>query len=206
MAARQAMQALATSSSMRRARHCRSTAAGTPNAPFTNPAFAVLAGAAGTVTVDNSLGQVTASGMQFASNGYQLTGGEIALSGSQASVIRVGDGTAAGASVVATINNVLSGNTQLIKTDAGTLDLAGVNAYTGVTAIQDGGTLRISQEEPIPQAASRPISQCPAANKARLPSSRATLAATRVMKLPEMRSKLLMAYPSVRRLCCRRID
>ncbi|QQO34452.1 autotransporter outer membrane beta-barrel domain-containing protein [Bradyrhizobium diazoefficiens] len=121
------------------------TIAGDINAPFTNAAFAIFAATPGTVTVDNSLGQVSASGMQFASNGYHLVGGEIALAGSPSSIIRVGDGTAPGASYVATIDNVLSGNTQLVKTDLGTLVLNGINTYTNGAAI-NGGTLRISQD------------------------------------------------------------
>ncbi|MDH2402039.1 autotransporter outer membrane beta-barrel domain-containing protein [Bradyrhizobium sp. SSUT18] len=121
------------------------TGTGTVNAPFTDAAFAIFAGIGGTVTVDNSLGQVTAAGMQFAADGYHLTGGAIALSGSPTSIIRVGDGTLTGASFIATIDNVLSGNTQLVKTDLGTLVLTGANTYTGGTAVQ-GGTLRISSD------------------------------------------------------------
>ncbi|MCA6125775.1 autotransporter outer membrane beta-barrel domain-containing protein [Bradyrhizobium sp. WSM 1704] len=128
------------------------TISGDINAPFTNAAFAVFAATPGTVTVDNSLGQVSASGMQFASNGYHVLGGEIALAGSPSSVIRVGDGTAAGAGYVAAIDNVLSGNTQLAKTDLGTLILNGINTYTGGTAI-NGGTLRISQDANLGAAA-----------------------------------------------------
>ncbi len=118
---------------------------GVVNAPYANGSFAIFSAAPGTVTVDNSLGQVTATGMQFASSGYHLVGGEIALVGSPTSVIRVGDGTLAGTSFVATIDNVLSGNTQLVKTDSGKLVLNGINTYTGGTAI-NGGTLVISSD------------------------------------------------------------
>lgn len=118
---------------------------GVVNAPYANGSFAIFSAMPGTVTVDNSLGQVTATGMQFASNGYHLLGGEIALVGSPTSVIRVGDGTLAGASFVATIDNVLSGNTQLVKTDLGKLVLNGINTYTGGTAI-NGATLAISSD------------------------------------------------------------
>lgn len=118
---------------------------GVVNAPYANGSFAIFSAVPGTVTVDNSLGQVTAIGMQFASNGYHLLGGEIALVGSPTSIIRVGDGTLLGASFVATIDNVLSGNTQLVKTDLGKLVLNGINTYTGGTAI-NGGTLAISSD------------------------------------------------------------
>ncbi len=120
------------------------TADGTINAPYSNGAFAVFAGAPGTVTVDNSLGQVSASGMQFAANGYHLVGGAIALNGAP-TIIRIGDGTAAGAGYVATIDNVLTGNSQLVKADLGTLVLNGVNTYTGGTTVT-GGTLSISSD------------------------------------------------------------
>ncbi|MGY4500568.1 fibronectin-binding autotransporter adhesin [Bradyrhizobium sp. GM24.11] len=118
---------------------------GVVNAPYANGSFAIFSAVPGTVTVDNSLGQVTALGMQFASNGYHLTGGEIALVGSPTSIIRVGDGTLVGAGFIATIDNVLSGNTQLVKTDLGKLALNGANTYTGGTAV-NGGTLSISSD------------------------------------------------------------
>jgi fibronectin-binding autotransporter adhesin len=119
-------------------------ASGKVNAAYSDGAFAVFGGTGGTVTVDNSLGQVSAGGMQFAANGYTLTGGSIALTGSQ-STIRVGDGSTAGAGFTATINAALTGDTQLLKTDAGTLVLGGINSYTGGTAI-NGGTLQISAD------------------------------------------------------------
>jgi len=118
---------------------------GTPNAPYTNSAFAVFQGAPGTVTVDNGLGQVQASGMQFATNGYHLIGNAIELTGAPQSIVRVGDGTSDGAAYVATIDNALTGNTELVKTDLGTLVLNGSNTYAGGTAIQ-GGTIRISSD------------------------------------------------------------
>jgi fibronectin-binding autotransporter adhesin len=122
------------------------TNTGALNAPWTNAAFAIFEAAPGTVTVDNGLGQVTASGMQFASNGYLITGGPITLvettTGSGQTIIRVGDGTAAGAAMTATIASVLQGGTQLVKTDLGTLVLSGVNTYSGGTAIS-GGTLQL---------------------------------------------------------------
>ncbi|WP_265919827.1 autotransporter outer membrane beta-barrel domain-containing protein [Cupriavidus nantongensis] len=118
---------------------------GTPNAPFTDSAFAVFQGAPGTVTVDNSLGQVLASGMQFATSGYHLLGNPIELTGAPQSIVRVGDGTIDGAAYAVTVDNALTGNTQLVKTDLGTLALNGNNTYAGGTVIQ-GGTVRIASD------------------------------------------------------------
>ena len=52
---------------------------GALNAPWVNGEFALFEAAPGTVTVDNSLGQVVASGMQFAVGGYTLTGEPVTL-------------------------------------------------------------------------------------------------------------------------------
>jgi fibronectin-binding autotransporter adhesin len=117
---------------------------GSANAPFTDAAFAVFSGLPGTVTVDASLGTVTASGMQFASDGYVIDGDPIILTGVQ-SVIRVGDGTTAGAGYTATIESALAGASQLVKSDLGTLVLTGVNTYAGGTAV-NSGTLQISAD------------------------------------------------------------
>ncbi len=119
---------------------------GALNAPWANAEFAIFEAAPGTVTVDNSLGQVEASGLQFAVGGYTLTGGPITLveteAGSGATVVRVGDGTTAGAGLTATIGSVLQGTTQLVKDDLGVLVLTGANTYTGGTTI-NAGTLQL---------------------------------------------------------------
>lgn len=117
---------------------------GAVNAPFLDNAFAVFMGASGTVTVDNSLGAVNVSGMQFLTDGYVIEGDALNLAGSQAT-IRVGDGTAAGADTTATIASELTGTAQLVKSDLGTLILSGTNSYTGGTAI-NGGVLQISAD------------------------------------------------------------
>ncbi|MBZ9846364.1 autotransporter-associated beta strand repeat-containing protein, partial [Mesorhizobium sp. CA5] len=119
-------------------------ASGNFAAPFANASFAIFQGAAGTVTVDNTNGQVRASGMQFATDGYLVQGGDIGLVGPQ-SIIRVGDGSASGSGYVATIASKLTGATQLVKTDLGTLVLSGANSYSGGTAIY-GGTLQVSTD------------------------------------------------------------
>ncbi|MGA7439955.1 MAG: autotransporter-associated beta strand repeat-containing protein [Luteibacter sp.] len=119
---------------------------GAANASFTDGSFAVFQGAAGTVTVDASKGAINAAGMQFASNGYVVQGDAIHLSGTVAdptqSIIRVGDGSAAGASTIATIDSELTGTAGLVKADTGTLILGSDNTYTGGTTIS-GGTLQV---------------------------------------------------------------
>ncbi|HEY9130406.1 MAG TPA: autotransporter-associated beta strand repeat-containing protein [Dyella sp.] len=119
-------------------------ATGTINAPYSNGSFAVFGGMGGTVTIDNSNGQVTASGMQFETDGYRLTGGAIELAGS-AATIRVGDGTAAGAGMTATIDSALTGGAMLVKDDLGTLVLTGSNTYSGGTDVH-AGTLQVAND------------------------------------------------------------
>ena len=113
-------------------------------------AFAIFGGAPGTVTVDDGLGgsqPVTALGMQFASDGYVINGGVLALvapSPGALSEIRVGDGSAASAGWTATIDNTLTG-LGINKTGAGTLILNGSNAYTQGTTLS-AGTLSVSAD------------------------------------------------------------
>src|SRR3546814_10030010 len=89
--------------------------------------------------------------MQFAADGDEIGGEPLTLVGPQ-STIRVGDGSTAGAAFTATIAADLTGNTQLVKTDAGTLVVSGSNSYTGGTAIE-GGTLAISADVNLGDAA-----------------------------------------------------
>lgn len=125
--------------------------AGELNAAYQSGGFAVFAGAPGTVTVDNSLGQITASGMQFATTGYTIAGDPLQLVGAKATV-RVGDGTDAGASFTATIASQISGTSELVKSDLGTLVLSGDNSYSGGTAIT-GGTLQVAADSALGTAA-----------------------------------------------------
>ncbi|WP_198670318.1 autotransporter domain-containing protein [Dyella sp. C9] len=123
-------------------------AQGTPNAPYADGAFAVFAGNAGTVTIDNSLGAVAAAGLQFATSGYVLQGGTLTLVGSEA-YVRVGEGLSRQllpSTPMATINASIAGGAELIKDDVGTLVLSGVNTYTGGTRIQDG-ILEVSADD-----------------------------------------------------------
>ena len=111
--------------------------------------FVIFGGAAGTVTVDNVGGAqpVTTQGIQFASNGYLLNGdalGLVAATPGALSEVRVGDGSAASAGWVATIDNVLTGN-GLQKTGAGTLILNGANTYTQGTELS-AGVLSVSSD------------------------------------------------------------
>ena len=119
-------------------------ASGALNAPYSNGAFAVFGGTGGTVTVDDSNGQLSASGLQFQADGYRVTGGALALTGGAAS-IRVGDGSAAGASITATIDSVLTGGAMLVKDDLGTLVLTGANLYSGGTTVH-AGTLQVAND------------------------------------------------------------
>jgi autotransporter-associated beta strand protein len=101
-------------------------------------AFAVFQGNAGTATVDNSIGQVTARGMQFVDSGFVVQGDPITLTNNGPATIRVGDGTTSGVNTVATISSVLTGNVGVVKTDLGTLVLTGTNTFTGTTTISQG--------------------------------------------------------------------
>ncbi|WP_404406705.1 autotransporter domain-containing protein [Pelagibacterium halotolerans] len=108
---------------------------GAQSAAYDPDGFLVFAGTAGEVTVDGA-GVSTSAGMQFAVDGYSISGGDIALTG--ATSFRVGDGTSAGADYVATIGSALTGTGSLTKTDLGTLRLTGTNSYTGGTTVSAG--------------------------------------------------------------------
>ncbi|MGE7139307.1 autotransporter domain-containing protein [Luteibacter sp. NPDC031894] len=127
---------------------------GSVTAPMNpQPGFAIFGGAPGTVTIDNTGGAVSATGMQFLSDGYRITGGPLDLVASGGPVIvRVGDGSQAGRDYVATIDSVLTGVQGLTKTDAGTLVLNGANTFAGGVAIH-GGTLSVSDDRNLGDAA-----------------------------------------------------
>ncbi|WP_343518910.1 autotransporter-associated beta strand repeat-containing protein, partial [Sphingomonas sp.] len=115
---------------------------GSINSVYPDGAFAIFMAAPGTVTVETSQGAVNASGMQFASSGYTITGGAIGLTAAD-SIIRVGDGTAAGAGFTATIASDLTGAGNLEKADLGTLVLTGTSTIAGDLAVRTG-TLRLA--------------------------------------------------------------
>jgi outer membrane autotransporter protein len=122
---------------------------GIASGPLQQPGFAIFGGAAGTVVVDNTDGPVIASGMQFASDGYRVSGGTLALVADKASPgpveVRVGDGSGASAGWTATIDSAVAGSDGLAKTGSGTLVLTGANSYGGGTAVR-AGTLQISSD------------------------------------------------------------
>lgn len=102
------------------------------------PAFTVFQGAAGTVTLDDSDGDLAVSGMQFITDGYALEGDGLTLAGTdQLTVIRVGDGSPADVGITATIGADLTSTGDLVKRDGGTLVLTGTNSYRD-TVVVDG--------------------------------------------------------------------
>jgi outer membrane autotransporter protein len=119
--------------------------AGSANGPYDHSAMLIFAGTAGTITVDageaSSLA-VSAGGMQFADGGFVVQGDDLAL-GAGTTVIRVGDGTSAGADYTATIAAKLTGSGGLAKADLGKLILTGANTYSGPTAVR-AGTLAVN--------------------------------------------------------------
>ncbi len=90
------------------------------------------------VTVDDSAGGLIVQGLVFSTDGYMLKGDYFTLEGSKNPTIRVGDGSAAGAGMTATIASELRGNQGLTKIDYGTLVLTGSNSYTGGTTVNQG--------------------------------------------------------------------
>lgn len=141
---------------------------GVINAPYSDNAFAIFMAEGGNVQVDNSLGQVGISGIQFAADGYHLYGDAIALTATwpgytiDNGVITLKDGEIAHSDVApvvnftafmvgdgtedrytATIDNRLTGDSGIVKMGNGTLVLNGDNAYTGKTRVH-GGELVIS--------------------------------------------------------------
>ncbi|WP_194932738.1 autotransporter outer membrane beta-barrel domain-containing protein [Pseudomonas aeruginosa] len=113
------------------------SAIGTVNDGYAAGSFATFTGKPGTVTVDDRYGHILSSGMQFATGGYRLQGDSIGLTLGN-NVFRVGDGTAQGQALVATIDAPLRGTGGLEKTDLGTLVLSGANSYTGSTLVSGG--------------------------------------------------------------------
>lgn len=115
------------------------------------PGFAMFGGEPGVVTVDDSNGSVTATGMQFAVNGYALQGDTLTLvagSGGSAPLIRVGNGSSAGAGITATIGSVITGTAGLTKADYGTLVLTAANTFSGGMTIS-GGTVEVGNDQAL---------------------------------------------------------
>ena len=103
--------------------------------------FAVFAGAAGTVTVDDN---IAVNGMQFMTDGYVIADGSGALVVADAATnLRVDPG------VTATIAETIGGAGGIVKNDTGTLVLSGANSYAGDTRVAFG-TLRVLGGSAIP--------------------------------------------------------
>src|SRR5580765_6372360 len=117
---------------------------GTANTEWRSNRFAVFQGSPGTVIVDDSAGAVIFSGAQFAVDGYVIDGDPLSTDTAD-TILRVGDGTAAGVGMSATINSVIRGSGGLNKSDSGRLILTGANTYSGGTTIS-AGTLSISSD------------------------------------------------------------
>ena len=102
------------------------------------PGVGIFTGAAGVVTIAQP---VSAMGLQFITDGYQVTS-----AGSALTMIARPDGSMPfirvdpGATV--DIGAEIAGTAGLLKADAGTLILSGTNTYTGGTVI-GGGTLQL---------------------------------------------------------------
>lgn len=144
------------------------TATGDGNAPWAQKSFAVFTGNAGTVTVDNAVGEVNFSGAQFDADGYVVKGDALnayattenathagQTPGTGELLLRVGAG-GAGQNYTATIKSIIreastSDKLTLVKTDLGRLILSGDNEYRGGTRI-DGGTLQISSDKNLGQS------------------------------------------------------
>ncbi|MBD2798463.1 autotransporter-associated beta strand repeat-containing protein, partial [Xenorhabdus sp. 18] len=95
---------------------------GSPNSSWKNTdQFAIFAGTAGTVQIDNSGGNVTVNGMQFSTDGYKITGNALTLENDStgSAKIRVGTGNKSKEGWVATIESDLTGSATLETTDYG---------------------------------------------------------------------------------------
>ncbi|HWU72341.1 MAG TPA: autotransporter-associated beta strand repeat-containing protein [Sphingomonas sp.] len=118
-------------------------AAGSASGVYDPAAMLIFQGTPGTVTVSAGGGALDVNGgMQFFVDGYEVVGDALKLTAAATS-IRVGDGTAAGASMTATIASPLTGSGGIDKTDLGTLILSEINDYTGGTTIS-AGTLKLA--------------------------------------------------------------
>ena len=96
----------------------------------TTSGFAAFGGMAGTVSVDDGGGAVTASGLRFTTDGYVIGGDKLTLANQ--ALVRVDAGESA------TISAVLAGTDGLTKDDGGALILGGSNTYTGGTTLLAG--------------------------------------------------------------------
>ena len=95
---------------------------------------AIFTGTAGTVTLAGA--GVNAGSLQFLTTGYTLGGAALTLGGTGSNVF-------VGSSITASINSVIAGSNGLGVYGPGTLNLTGLNSYTGNTSISNGATLNL---------------------------------------------------------------
>ena len=109
-----------------------------------NGRSAVFQANPGIVTLSGANGEVKTTGMQFMDGEWWVSGdAPLTLDGQGGDVVvRVGDGTAAGAAWTAHIGVPLTGNATLVKTDLGRLVLTGSGSWTGDTRVE-AGTLQL---------------------------------------------------------------
>lgn len=150
------------------------TASGKGDAPWAQFAYAIFQGKAGTVTVDDNVGNVHFAGGQFASDGYVVSGDALyavdtlSAATSDSSVptdtslnkgelwLNTGDGTASSENWKTTIeNNIVQAhavdNITLVKGGTGVLILKGNNDYLGGTRIE-AGTLQVQGNQNLGEA------------------------------------------------------
>ncbi len=118
------------------------------------PGLAIFQGTPGNVTVDTTGGAVIVDGIQFFVDGYTVSGGPLTVNFANAT-IRVGDGTALGTTMKATISAPIIGTGGLTVNDYGTLVLSGTNTYTGGTTISYGGVVQAAADSALGAASGR---------------------------------------------------
>ncbi|HEX7848794.1 MAG TPA: autotransporter-associated beta strand repeat-containing protein [Sphingomonas sp.] len=127
-------------------------AGGSASGVYDPAALLIFAGAPGMVTVSAGGGALDVNGgMQFFVGGYQLSGDALNLTAAD-TPIRVGDGTAGGAGMTATISSALTGSGGVTKTDLGTLALTGTSNFTGEITV-NGGAVAIRNGGNVTNAA-----------------------------------------------------
>ncbi|NBW95775.1 MAG: hypothetical protein EBR28_03350 [Planctomycetia bacterium] len=109
------------------------TIAGTAFGSLATAGTVTFAGTAGTVTVGGTVSPP--GGLQFATTGYTLTGGTIALVGGASSTITTDSGVS---TIVNSVLAQVSGTAAVVKAGAGSLALGGDNTYAGGTTINSG--------------------------------------------------------------------
>ncbi len=98
---------------------------------------AVFGGTAGTVTLGTP---ITVHNLTFNTTNYVLSGSTLTLGGANPTI--------ATNATTTTINSIVGGTNGLIKSGTGTLVLAGVNTYSGLTVVQSG-TLSITNNSAL---------------------------------------------------------